>query len=158
MADTSLYATILDACAAAVAGLGLSSAGRTVPVAVYKAPRALEKLDAAGLPVFTVSPEDEGESVEPLSTEDLVLVKYRVEIALVAAANRDFSGASLDLWFTWRQQVRRLFQFGLPGVALSSVFFVEEAPGKPVERAQQAKNYAVSRLNFAFWSAEQRAN
>ena len=161
---TSQYATILNYLVNQVQNLGLMFTPPTpllpvaVPVYLRKLPKAEEVLETPLLPpVIHVAPQDRPEDIQPWSTEDEVLVKYGTDVVLIAAGNSNFTDINMDLWFRWREQERRLFQFGLQPTFLN-VFFAEVTPYAPMDREALNKNYEYSGLAFRFWTVEPRTN
>lgn len=154
----SLYSTILNFIVSQVSGLGLIYQGNVVPVVVRKLPKAEEVLETPLVaPVITVAPEERPEFIEPWSTENEVLVKYGVDVVLIAAGNSNFTDINMDTWFRWREEQRRLFQFGMQPT-FSFVPFCEVTPDAPLDREKLNKNYEYSGLAFRFWVIEPRTN
>lgn len=147
------FNTILTAVRNQVATLGLTFNSSTVPVAVRKLPRAEETIDT--LPLVCVCPRG-AEQAEPFASEGYVLVKYDVEVVLIAAGNADYTDTNLSTWLSWREQIRRLFQWELSGI--STVMKVDVNPDAPLDRGRLNQNYEFSGLGFRFWSIENRSN
>lgn len=146
------YTRILEAVQAAVQGLGLADAARTLPVVIRKVPGSGTFTETP--PLVVVCPSEGGESDEAFSTEDQVLIKYGVDVIVIGPAKGDPTNARLDEWFSARQRIRRLFQGGfLPGVP--GVFKVDVRPLSPVDRARWAA-YVFSGVKFLFWQVEPR--
>jgi len=149
MPAASQLGAILEAARAAVAGLSL-----TPPVSVVvvsRLPYAREGRDE--LPMFLVAPL-RPEQVTPWASENEVLVKYRVVIALVAAGDHTLGADGLDSFLGWREKARKPFQFGCPGV--SSVMLVELRDGDPIDVQMVAEGYDYSALPMTFWNIEPR--
>lgn len=148
------YTTILNAVVSQVTALGLTLGATTLPVALRKLPRAEETLDT--LPLICVCPSDRPESVENFSSEDVVLVKYVVEVVSIAGGKRDLTGTNLDSYFGWREQVRRQFQGELNGVA--AVINTTISLDSPLDRSKLNKNYDYSGMKLVFHTIESRTN
>lgn len=154
----SVYMTILQTQANQVGALGVTYQNASVPVVVRKLPKKEETLDT--VPVFVVAPSERPESIEPFGSEDQVLVKYLTECVFIGPGDGDFT-SNLDTWLTYREQVRRLFQFGIPGIQLpnqANLFFAEILPEAPLDRASLNVSYDYSGLAFRFWVQEMRQN
>ena len=146
----STYWQLLAAEQAAVQALGLLP---KAAVQIRKLPHAEEQLDS--LPLLLVCPHELPESSEPWSSEDQALVKYRVEVALVAANDHDFGAADVDTYLGWREKIRKANQYGLGG---QLAFFGEVVPEAPIDRGLLNEGYLYSRLAFRLWAVEPRAN
>ena len=147
MPAASQLGAILQAAAAAIAGLNLTPA---VPVVVVsRLPYAREGRDE--LPLFLVAPL-RPESAEPFSSEGYALVKYRCVVALVAAGDHNLGPDGLDAFLNWREQCRKLFQFKCPGVP--SVIKAELRDGDPIDTGMVAEGYDYSALPITFWNIE----
>lgn len=158
-ADQSVYATILDTMAAQIAALDLTFNGKAVPVQVCKLPKKEETLNST--PLIVVAPSEQPESIEPFGSEDQVLVKYVAEAVFIGAGNRDFTETNMDTWFRFREQIRRLFQFGIAGINLPGgvdLFYAEIMAEAPLDRASLNKMYEASGLAFRFWVQEMRVD
>lgn len=147
------FSSVLSVVKTQVDTLALTFSGAAVGVAVRKLPRAEETLDT--LPLICVCPRGP-EQVEPFTTEDHVLVKYQVEVVIIAAGNRDLTDTNLSTWLSWREQIRRLFQWGLEG--MTGCIKVDVNPDAPLDRGKLNKNYEYSGLGFRFWVVEARTN
>lgn len=147
------FSNLLTAVKESIETLGLTFGGSAVGISLRKLPRAEETLDT--LPLICVCPRGP-EQVEAFSTEDNVLVKYDVEVVLVAAGNRDLTSTNLATWLLWREQIRRLFQFELS--TITTILKVDVNPDQPLDRAKLNQNYEYSGLGFRFWSIENRTN
>lgn len=149
----SNFTTILSAVKDAVDTLGLMFQGVAVATVERKLPRAEESLDT--LPLICVTQRGP-EQVEPFDSENHVLVKYEVIVTIVAGGSHDFTTTNRDTWLTWREQIRKLFQWELSGV--SSVFKVDVNPEQPLDLSKLNQNFEYSALGFRFWSVESRTN
>lgn len=153
MSAASIYDAILDAVAAAITGLGLTFNSSPIPVNVLKLPKAEETLET--LPAIQVSPTASGETEEPWSSEDQVLVKYPVQVTLLASGARDFTETNLDTWMLFRQKCRRLFQGALlSGVV--SVFKTDLRFAPVLDRGELKNSYEIGSFTVVFWSIETR--
>lgn len=104
------------------------------------------------LPIILIVGEDRPESVEPFTSENEVLAKYMSTILLIAAGNKDNS-ANLDVWWNWREQERRLFQWGMQPT-ITSCFKTEFVGDPPLLREAFLKNYDVSGFGLRMWNSE----
>jgi hypothetical protein len=110
------------------------------------------------LPIILVVGSDMPESAEPFHSEDpatgigVVLAKYMATILLIAAGNRD-NTANLDLWWNWREQQRRLFQWGMQA-QIESCFKTEFIRHPPLMHEAWLKNYDASGLGLLMWNSE----
>lgn len=135
-----------------------------IPVVVRKMPKAEEILETPLVtPIIIVCPAEVPEIVEPWTTEDSwgAIVKYRVEVVLIAAGNSNFTAVNMNLWFSFREQIRRLFQWGIEGIVLSTpsdLFFARVLPEVPLDRPGMNRNYEISGDSFEFWVSEVRTN
>lgn len=155
---SSQYLSILLAYQNCVEALDLQFNNAPVPIQVKKMTRWLQNISLPSLPIVLIAPDEKGESVEPFTTEDEVLVKYRLIVALIAAGNQDLT-AFLDMWLNWREQMRQQAQFGLSdtgAVVLPSVFFGEFDADPPILRDAILKNYDISGFSLCLWNVEKR--
>jgi len=110
------------------------------------------------LPIILVVGSDLPESAEPFQSEDpatgigVVLVKYLATILLIAASNRD-NTANLDVWWNWRENQRRLFQWGMQA-QIPSCFKTEFIRHPPLMHEAWLKNYDASGLGLLMWNSE----
>jgi hypothetical protein len=154
MPVSSQYLTILNEVKTAIDGLGLTFNNVAVPCRIAKIIQWLQGTSQPILPIILVAPEDRPEDAVPWTTENEVLVKYPVSIVIVAAGNRD-NTANLDVWLSWREQIRRLFQWGLQPI-MSSCFFAEFVGDPAILKEAALKNYDVSGMGWKFWVSESR--
>lgn len=152
----SQYLTILQRMKQQVDSLDLVYNGAAVSVSLQKIAQWLTGVGQAKLPVVLLALDDKPESVVPWSSEDEVLVKYNTALISVAPGNRD-NTANMDLLLQWREQERRLFQWGLQP-QITSAFFAEVVANPPILRDAVFKNYDVSGLGFRIWNVEPRTN
>lgn len=156
MPASSQYLSIIENVQTQVAGLNLVFGGNTVQVVVGKIAQWLSNVSLPVLPIVAIAGEHVPESVVPWTTEDEVLAKYHVDIVTIAPSNRD-NIANLDVLLSWREEERRLFQWGMQAQLLSC--FMSEFVGEPpILKEGFLKNYDVSGFAFKFWNVEQRTN
>lgn len=153
---SSQYLAILQNIQASIQGLGLQFNSSTVEILIKKISRWTADISLPNLPLIFVVGVDRPESVVPWSTEDEVLVKYLAYIVTVAAGNQD-NIANLDVWLSWREQERRLLQWGL-GAKISSAFMSEFLGDPPILKEAFLRNYDVSGFGFKIWNIEPRTN
>ena len=152
----SQYLSILENVQAQITGLGLTFNGTTVPIVVKKTKRWLANISLPSLPLIVIAGEDTPESVVPWTTENEVLAKYHVDVVSIAGGNQD-NTANLDVWLNWREQERKLFQWGMQAQIVSC--FMSEFVGKPpILKEAFFKNYDVSGFGFNYWNVESRTN
>lgn len=108
------------------------------------------------LPIILIITEDKPESTEPFGSENYVLAKYLTTIVSVAAGNKD-NTANLDVWWNWREQQRRLFQWSLQPF-IPDCFKAEFVGDAPLLREAFLKNYDVSGFGLRLWNVEPRTN
>lgn len=157
---SSQYLTILQSLQARVQALGLTFNGALVSVEIQKIVQWLQGVKLPNLPIVLIGISDRPEDVKPFTTEDEVLVKYYADIVTIAAGNRD-NTANMDVWLSWREQQRRLGQWGLQQgntFLITSAFFGEVIPDPPILREAALKNYDVSGIGVKIWNVEQRTN
>lgn len=152
----SQYLNILQNIHTQIVSLGLTFSGNPVPVLVKKISRWTPNISLPPLPVIFVAGEDRPESIVPWDTENNVLAKYIASVVLIAAGNQD-NTANLDVWLNWREQERRLFQWGM-SAQIEQAFFSEFAGEPAILREAFLKNYDVSGFNFVIWNVEPRIN
>ncbi len=152
----SQYLTILEQMQARIQGLTLLYQGKPVPVAIKKIALWLAGIALPPLPIVLISLDDKPESITPFSSEDEVLVKYNTAVISLVASNRD-NTANMDMLLSWREQERKLFQWGLQP-NLSNVFFAEVVPDPPLLRDAAFKNYDASGFGIRLWNVEPRTS
>lgn len=151
-AAASDYLSILNAVSASINGLGLTFKGQAVTPQVKKIEQWLEGISQPALPTILIVPQPQAESVEPWQSEGLSLAKYFLTILSIAAGNRD-AVANLDIWLSWRQQERRLFQWTISPQVLN-VFFVEFVGDPPLLKDPLLKNFDVQGFGMRYWQVE----
>jgi hypothetical protein len=160
MPATSQYLTIINQAVTDLQDLGLTFQYPTglaaVPIQAMKYAEWLKGVSAHILPMILVAIDDRPDEVTPWSTENEVLAKYSVAFILVGAGNRDKT-ANMDVWLSFREQERRLFQWGLQPT-IQSCLFSEYQGDPPIMRDAALKNYDVSGFAWKFWNVEQRTN
>ena len=155
----SEYLGILQSLQARVEALELTFNGTVVKVEIKKIVQWLQGIGMPEKPIVLVGISDRPEDVQPFTTEDETLVKYYADIVMIAPGNRDNS-ANIDLWLSWREQQRRLVQWGLQSgvMPLTNAFFAQMFPDPPILREAALKNYDVSGLGVKIWNVEARYN
>lgn len=160
MAFVSVYQDILNAVDARINSLALSHQGSLIPVKQRKLPSKEEEIDT--VPLIVNCPQDRPEEIEQASFEadSGVFVTYHIETVLMFAGARDLL-TNLDLVFSFREQMRRLFQ-GPPllgtGINLPKVWNVLPDLEYVLDRGMINQNYDYSGLAWWFKTIEQRFN
>lgn len=141
---------------AEVANLGLTFGSPPVLVAVEIKKHGFwtAGVSLPNLPIILIVGEDKPESVTPWASEDQVLAKYMATILTIAAGNKD-NTANLDIWWNWREQERRLFQWSMQPT-IDNCFFIEFIGDPPLLREAFLKNYDVSAFGLRMWNVEPR--
>ena len=160
MPASSQYLTIVNQCVSSLQALGLtflySTGLASVPIVAAKFAEWIKGVSMPVLPIILVALDDRPDEVTPWSTENEVLAKYGVAFLLIAPGNRDRE-ANMDVWLSFREQERRLFQWGLQPT-IQSCLFSEYQGDPPILRDAALKNYDVSGFAWKFWNVEPRTN
>lgn len=154
MPASSQYLSVLNNVQAQIAGLNLTFGSSSVAAQVKKVAQWLPHISLPSLPAIFIIPDETPESVVPWTTENEVLAKYNVGIVTIAAGDRD-NTANLDLWLSWREQERKLFQWGMQAQILSC--FTSEFVGEPpILKEAFLKEYDISGFGMRFWVSESK--
>lgn len=154
MANTPQLSTILANVQGQVQGLNLTYNDVAVPVVLKKIAEWLQQVSLPSLPIVLIAIPEQPEEVTPWSSEDEVLAKYAVPVLTIASGNRD-NTANMTNMLSWREQERRLFQWGLQA-KIQSCFFSEFVGQPPIIKELALKNYDVTGFAFRFWNVESR--
>lgn len=152
----SQYLEILNNVQVQIQALALTYNNAPVAVLSRKIPRWLPNISLPSLPIILIAADDKPEQITPWSSENEVLAKYSVTIVVIAAGNQDMT-ANFDVWLGWREQLRRLFQWGMQ-TQLKGCLFSEYEGSPPLLRDAVLKNYDVSGFGFRFWNVEPAIN
>ena len=147
---TSVYWSILQSIQATVAGLALVDwSNVVVPVAIRKISKGEEALDT--LPLIAVVPQDRPPKRKTLAfgagNVAVFRTAYLVEVAFVAAGNRDFTSAHLDVYMSWHESVTNAFK--TPGsIVVTSVMDVNVMPDLITDRKEMDDSYDIGGLTI----------
>lgn len=156
MPVSSQFLTLINQMQTSIQARGLTFNSKAVNVVPMKITEWFQNISLPPLPAIIIAREDSPYAVIPWSTENEVLAKYNVVVLAIAGGNRDnFSNA--DVWFSWDEQIRRLFQWGMQPI-IQSCYFAEVIVNPPVARAPALKNYDVSGQGYKLHNIEQRTN
>lgn len=156
MAASSQYLSILENIVTQVNDLGLMFGTKSVQVLLKKISRWTPGVALPSLPIILVVGADRPDSVVPWDTENNVLAKYNTAVITAAAGNED-NIANLDVWLNWREQQRRLLQWGM-SAQISNAFFSEFISNPPILKDAFLKGYDLQGFGFLIWNVEPRTN
>lgn len=158
MSLSSQYLSLLQNGQSQIESLELEFNANLVNVVVLKTARWLPQISLPQLPIILVVGEDRIESIDPFctqgnnDTDNLVLVKYFMNVVTIAAGEQD-NIANIDIWLNWREQERRLFQWGM-AAQFPNCFKSEFIGDPPILKEAFLKNYDVSGFGFRLWNIE----
>lgn len=142
-----------------IESLGLIPPGgsQPVPVEFKKIIQWNPEIELPNLPIIFAVGSDTPESAVPWGSENWILAKYMLYIALIAGSNRD-SSANADVWMNWGEQIRRLNQWGMQAQLLSC--FMSEYVADPpfLKKDIFIKGYDYVGFGMRLWNVEPRTN